>query len=86
MYRSFFKRMFDLIISLIGLISFFPILLIVIFLLMIANQGKPFFFQLRPGKNQKLFKIIKFKIMTDAKDANGNLLLDAERMTKILCA
>lgn len=78
--------MFDLIISLIGLISFFPILLIVIFLLMIANQGKPFFFQLRPGKNQKLFKIIKFKIMTDAKDANGNLLLDAERMTKILCA
>lgn len=78
--------MFDLIISLIGLISFFPILLIVIFLLMIANQGKPFFFQARPGKNQKLFKIIKFKIMTDAKDANGNLLLDAERMTKILCA
>lgn len=83
MYRFFLKRVLDIIISLIGLLLFFPILIIVTLLLIIANNGKPFFFQIRPGKNQRSFKIIKFKTMTDAKDANGNLLLDAERMTKV---
>ena len=83
MYRFFLKRVLDIIISLIGLLLFFPILIIVTLLLVIANNGKPFFFQIRPGKNQRSFKIIKFKTMTDAKDANGNLLLDAERMTKV---
>ena len=51
--------------------------------LFFANDGKPFFFQLRPGKNGKIFKIIKFKTMTDKKDENGNLLPDADRLTKI---
>jgi lipopolysaccharide/colanic/teichoic acid biosynthesis glycosyltransferase len=83
MYRFFLKRVLDIIISLIGLLLFFPILITVTLLLVIANNGKPFFFQIRPGKNQRSFKIIKFKTMTDAKDANGNLLLDAERMTKV---
>jgi undecaprenyl phosphate N,N'-diacetylbacillosamine 1-phosphate transferase len=83
MYRDFFKRIFDFIISLIGLVILFPVLVLVTILLAIANQGKPFFFQTRPGINQKLFKIIKFKTMTDAKDVNGNLLLDAERLTKV---
>jgi undecaprenyl phosphate N,N'-diacetylbacillosamine 1-phosphate transferase len=83
MYRDFFKRIFDFIISLMGLVILFPVLVLVTILLAIANQGKPFFFQTRPGINQKLFKIIKFKTMTDAKDVNGNLLLDAERLTKV---
>jgi lipopolysaccharide/colanic/teichoic acid biosynthesis glycosyltransferase len=61
----------------------FPILIIVTFLLFISNQGKPFFFQLRPGKNEQLFKIIKFKTMNDKKDSDGNLLPDSERLTKI---
>jgi lipopolysaccharide/colanic/teichoic acid biosynthesis glycosyltransferase len=51
-------------------------------MLAIASNGKPFFFQIRPGKNEKLFKIIKFKTMTDVKDTDGNLLPDAERLTK----
>jgi lipopolysaccharide/colanic/teichoic acid biosynthesis glycosyltransferase len=83
MYRDFFKRIFDFIISLVGLVILFPVLVLVTILLAIANQGKPFFFQTRLGKNQKLFKIIKFKIMTDVKDTNGNVLLDAERLTKL---
>jgi len=83
MYKSFGKRTIDFIISLIGLVLLFPVLVIVTLLLTIANQGKPFFFQTRPGKYEKLFKIIKFKTMTDAKDTNGNLLPDAERITKL---
>lgn len=83
MYQLFFKRAIDFSASLIGLVLLFPVLVIVTLLLTITNQGKPFFFQLRPGKNQKLFKIIKFKTMTDAKDRKGNILLDADRLTKI---
>jgi lipopolysaccharide/colanic/teichoic acid biosynthesis glycosyltransferase len=83
MYRTFLKFLIDLIFSLVILIMSFPILLLVTLLLIIVNQGKPFFFQLRPGKNGQLFKIIKFKTMNDKKDNEGNLLSDAERLTKI---
>lgn len=83
MYRNFFKRFFDFFIALIGLIVLSPIFIFVTVGLYFANQGKPFFFQARPGLNEKIFKIIKFKTMNDKKDANGNLLSDAERLTSI---
>jgi undecaprenyl phosphate N,N'-diacetylbacillosamine 1-phosphate transferase len=83
MYRKIFKKVIDFIISLLVLILVFPILIILTFMLAIASNGKPFFFQIRPGKNEKLFKIIKFKTMTDVKDTDGNLLPDAERLTKV---
>ena len=83
MYKHFLKRVFDFIIALVALILLSPIFLIVMIGLYFANQGKPFFFQARPGLNEKIFKIIKFKTMNDKKDANGNLLSDAERLTPI---
>ena len=83
MYKNFIKRILDFTLSFIGLVLVAPILLIVTVLLTLANHGKPFFFQTRPGLNEKLFNIVKFKTMTDAKDSSGNLLPDAERMTKI---
>ena len=83
MYKTIFKRILDFTASLIGFILLSPIFIIVMIGLFFANQGKPFFFQTRPGKNETLFKIIKFKTMNDKKDANGNLLSDAERLTNI---
>jgi lipopolysaccharide/colanic/teichoic acid biosynthesis glycosyltransferase len=83
MYRCFFKRTLDLIIAFVGLVIVSPILLIISIGLYFANNGKPFFFQLRPGKNAKLFKISKFKTMNDKKDKDGNLLADAQRLTAI---
>ena len=83
MYKNVFKRIFDLLASLFGFIIFSPIFIIVCIFLWFANDGKPFFFQQRPGKNGKIFKIIKFKTMNDRKDAAGNLLPDAMRLTKI---
>lgn len=83
MYRLFFKNIIDFFGALLGLLILSPILLLVTTGLWIANSGKPFFFQLRPGKNEKLFKIIKFKTMSDKKDAAGNLLSDELRLTKI---
>jgi len=83
MYKSFFKRIIDLSLALIGIVLLSPLFVIVTVGLYFANQGKPFFFQIRPGKNQQLFKIIKFKTMNDKKDSNGNLLSDSERLTKI---
>ncbi|WP_291047293.1 sugar transferase [Empedobacter sp. UBA1574] len=83
MYKHFFKRFFDFLIALIGFTMISPIFLIVAIALCFANQGKPFFFQARPGKNERIFRIIKFKTMNDKKDANGNLLSDAERLTPI---
>ena len=83
MYAHFFKRFLDLVASLIIFIILSPIFLAVTILLGIANKGSPFFFQQRPGKNEKIFKIIKFKTMNDAKDSDGNLLPDAERLTKV---
>ncbi|EAZ96268.1 putative UDP-galactose phosphate transferase [Flavobacteria bacterium BAL38] len=83
MYKSFFKRILDFIAALVGFILLSPIFIIVMVGLFFANQGKPFFFQTRPGKNDKLFKIIKFKTMNDKKDSEGALLPDSDRLTKI---
>jgi len=83
MYKCFFKRFFDFFIALIGLIILSPIFIFITIGLYVANDGKPFFFQSRPGLNEKIFKIIKFKTMNDKKDVNGNLLSDAERLTPI---
>jgi lipopolysaccharide/colanic/teichoic acid biosynthesis glycosyltransferase len=83
MYNNYFKRIIDFIASLIGLVLLFPVLAILSFLLTLANKGKPFFFQIRPGKHEKLFNIIKFKTMTDAKDVHGNLLPDNQRLTRV---
>jgi len=84
MYKHFFKRFFDFWISLIALITISPILLIVTIWLHIANKGAgAFFFQERPGKDAKIFKVIKFKTMNDERDADGNLLPDEKRLTKV---
>lgn len=83
MYRFYIKSLIDILISLIIFVIVLPVLIIVTFLLFFANQGKPFFIQLRPGKNGELFKIIKFKTMNDKKDSNGKLLPDVDRLTKI---
>lgn len=84
MYKHFFKRFLDFSISLIALIIISPILLVISIWLHFANKGAgAFFFQERPGKNAKIFKVIKFKTMTDERDAEGNLLPDAERLTKV---
>ena len=83
MYRNFFKRPLDFILSFIGFVILFPVFLIVWLLLTWTNSGKPFFFQPRPGKNERIFRIIKFKTMNDKKDKAGNLLPDAERLTAV---
>jgi undecaprenyl phosphate N,N'-diacetylbacillosamine 1-phosphate transferase len=83
MYKKYFKRVIDFVFALMGLVILSPIFIITFFLLSFVNEGRPFFFQIRPGFNEKLFKIVKFKTMTDEKDKNGNLLPDADRMTKI---
>lgn len=84
MYRHFFKRLFDFTLSLIALICISPILLLVAVWLHFANKGAgAFFFQERPGKDEKIFKVVKFKTMTDECDANGNLLPDEERLTNV---
>src|SRR5690554_2037505 len=83
MYRKFFKRFFDLVLALVGIIALSPIFLIVWVALLFANRGKPFFFQPRPGKNAVIFKIVKFKTMNDRKDAQGKLLPDIQRLTKV---
>lgn len=84
MYKHFFKRFFDFWIALIALIIISPILLLVTIWLHFANKGAgAFFFQERPGYKGKIFKVIKFKTMTDEKDADGNLLPDGDRLTKV---
>lgn len=84
MYKHFFKRFLDFWISLIALICISPILLIVTIWLHFANKGAgAFFSQERPGKGAKIFKVIKFKTMTDERDAEGNLLPDSERLTTV---
>ena len=84
MYKHFFKRFFDFWIALIALICISPILIVVTIWLHFANKGAgAFFFQERPGKDAKIFKVIKFKTMTDERDAEGNLLPDADRLTKV---
>ena len=83
MYKIFFKPLLDFVLSLLGLIISSPIFLIVFIALLLANKGKVFFLQKRPGKNEEIFKIIKFRTMNDKKDAHGNLLPDEERLTTI---
>lgn len=84
MYKHFLKRLFDFCISLVALIFLSPILLVVAIWLHFANKGAgAFFYQERPGKAEKLFKVIKFKTMTDERDADGNLLPDKDRITKV---
>lgn len=83
MYKNYFKRFLDFTIAFVGLICLSPIFVIVTIGLYFANQGKPFFFQARPGLNEKIFNIIKFKTMNDKTDGNGNLLPDADRLTPI---
>lgn len=83
MYQNYFKRLFDFLIALVALLLFSPVFLLVTFGLFFANNGTPFFLQTRPGKNEKLFRIVKFKTMNDKKDNEGNLLSDAERLTTI---
>ena len=83
-YRSFFKRTIDIVASGGSLIILSPFLGIVTIWLHFANKGAgAFFFQERPGKNGKIFRVVKFKTMTDEKDSDGNLLPDAERLTKV---
>ena len=83
MYKNFIKPAIDFVLALVGFLFLSPVFVLVMIGLFFANDGKPFFFQLRPGKNGKIFKIIKFKTMTDKKDENGNLLPDTDRLTKI---
>lgn len=81
LYRSFFKRCIDFLLSLIGFVVLSPLFLITAIVLLFANSGKPFFFQTRPGKHGQLFRIIKFKTMNDKKGPDGELLPDADRLT-----
>ncbi len=83
MYQKVFKRIFDFIAALIGLIIALPFILIIFILLAIANRGKAFFVQKRPGYKGRPFKVIKFKTMNDKKDSSGNLLPDGKRLTKV---
>ncbi len=84
MYKHFFKRLIDFIIVLTALAVIWPFLLAITLWLHFANKGAgAFFFQERPGKNGNIFKVIKFKTMTDERDAQGNLLPDADRLTPV---
>lgn len=84
MYKSCFKRVIDFTIVFVVLLLIWPFLLIISIWLHFANKGAGiFFFQERPGKNEKIFKVIKFKTMTDERGADGKLLPDSQRITKI---
>lgn len=84
MYKNCFKRVFDFLIVLTALLIIWPFLLIIYIWLTIANKGAgAIFYQERPGKNEKIFKVMKFKSMTDERDADGNLLPEAKRLTKV---
>lgn len=82
-YVTAIKPIIDFVVALIVFVALSPLFIIVTILLAIANKGKPFFLQRRPGKNGKLFKVIKYKTMNDRKDASGQLLPDADRLTPI---
>ena len=81
MYRYFFKRIFDFLLSLAALIVLSPLFVVFIILGAIKMKGNPFFYQERPGKNEKIFKLIKFRSMTEEKDKDGNYLSDDARLT-----
>lgn len=81
-YRQFFKRFWDFVLSLIAIIVLSPLLLILILVGAIAMRGNPFFVQKRPGKNERIFNLIKFRSMSNKKDKDGNLLPDEQRLGK----
>lgn len=81
MYKHFFKRLFDFILSLLALIVLSPVFIVLIIIGAINMKGNPFFFQARPGKDEKIFKLIKFRSMTEQKDSEGNYLSDDVRLT-----
>jgi lipopolysaccharide/colanic/teichoic acid biosynthesis glycosyltransferase len=81
MYKDYFKPFFDYLVSLLGILILSPIFIVVLIALLISNKGNVFFLQKRPGKNEKIFKIIKFRTMNDKKNLNGDLLPDSERLT-----
>ena len=83
MYQLFFKRLIDLIIALSTLLLLSPMLAVITLLLIYINKGRPFFFQERPGQDEKPIYIVKFKSMTDEKDASGKLLPDNQRLTAL---
>ncbi len=83
LYIHLVKPLGDFVVALIVFSVLSPLFLVLVVLLAIANDGKPFFFQPRPGKREKIFKVVKFKTMNDKKDKDGNLLSDAERLTSI---
>ena len=83
LYRDIFKRCLDLVMSVVAVILLSPVFVAVVIFLFIANQGKPFFFQRRPGKSGRIFMLVKFKTMNDRKDAAGNLLPDEKRLTSV---
>ena len=81
MYRNFFKRIFDFLLSLTAFLLLFPVLLLLVAAGTVKMGGNPFFVQERPGKDGKIFKLVKFKSMNNKKDENGNLLPDETRLT-----
>lgn len=83
MYRNLVKPFFDFIFSLLLIIILSPVFIVIIILLFLFNKRNVFFFQSRPGKNERVFRIVKFKTMTDDRDASGNLLPDEFRLTKM---
>lgn len=82
MYERYWKRLMDIFLSTIALLVLFPLLIVLTVVGVIVMKGNPFFTQIRPGRKEKLFKLIKFRSMTNAKDKNGNLLPDEKRLTK----
>lgn len=83
MYKNYLKRLIDFTLSLMALLLLWPLLLVVAIWLRIANGATPFFFQARPGRGGAIFKVIKFKTMSDERGADGNLLPDAQRLTAV---
>lgn len=83
MYKNFIKRTLDLLAALAAFLMLLPVFILATFILLVVNRGKPFFSQIRPGRNGRLFKIFKFKTMTDRRDGQGELLPDADRLTKV---
>lgn len=82
MYAKLWKRVLDILLSVMGLLILSPILLVLAIVGAISMKGNPFFTQVRPGKNEKLFKMLKFRSMTSERDAKGNLLPDEQRLTR----
>jgi lipopolysaccharide/colanic/teichoic acid biosynthesis glycosyltransferase len=83
MYKALVKPTFDFLAAAVGLVVLSPLFVVITLVLYFSNQGKPFFTQPRPGKNTKIFKIIKFKTMNDKKDVDGQLLPDSQRLTSM---